>query len=176
MIELAIASAQIALDLDDADSWSHQAMGCVCIKLGQMQLAGQHLDRAYQLNPNDVNIAGDRASWLLFAGRPEEAIRLLDAAMQRDPHPPTWIWKGRGGVLYHLKRYEEAIAACMKGARQPHWMPALLAAAYAQLGQSEDARMAIAAVLKLKPDCVLDTFCGGPPSNATAGRSETGSR
>ena len=157
-IELAIDSAQKALDLDDGDSWSHQAMGYACMRSGQMQLAGQHFDRAYQLNPNDVNIAGDRANWLLFAGRPEEAIQLLDAAMQRDPYPPTWMWEVRGYVLYHLKRYEEAIAAALKGGSKPYWMPGLLAAAYAQLGQSEDARKAIATLLKLKPDCVLDTF------------------
>jgi TolB-like protein len=158
MIELAITSAQIALDLDDADGWSHQAMGCACMKLGQMQLAGQHFDRAYQLNPNDVNIAGDRANWLLFAGRPEEAIRLLDAAMQRDPYPPTWIWEVRGGVLYQLKRYEEAIAAYLKAGPHPWWMPGLLATAYAQLGQTENARKAVATMRKLKPDCVLGTF------------------
>lgn len=158
MIELAISSAQKALDLNDADSWSHQAMGCACMKLGQIQLAGQHFDRAYQLNPNDVNIVGDRANWLMYVGRPEEAIRLLDAAMQRDPYPPTWIWEVRGEVLYQLKRYEAAVAAYLKAGPQPFWMPGLLAAAYAQLGQSEDARKAIAAMLQLKSDCVVGTF------------------
>ena len=158
MIELAIASAQKALELNEADGWSHQAMGYACMRSGQMQLAGQHLDRAHQLNPNDVNIAGDRANWLNYVGRSEEAIRLLDATMQRDPYPPTWIWEVRGGVLYQLKRYEEAIAAYLKAGPQPYWMPGLLAAAYAQLGQSENARKAVATMLKLKPDCVLGTF------------------
>jgi TolB-like protein len=158
MIELALATAQKALDLDDADGWSHQAMGYACMRSGQMQLAGQHLDRAHQLNPNDVNIAGDRANWLMFTGRPEEAIRLLDAALHRDPYPPTWIWEVRAYVLYHLKRYEEAIAACLNGDPQPYWMPGLLAAAYAQLGRSEDTRKAVAAMLKFKPDCTLHTF------------------
>ena len=158
IIELAIASAQKALDLDEADGWSHQAMGYACMRSGQMQLAGQHYDRAYQLNPNDVNIAGDRANWLMFVGRQEEAIQLLDAAMQRDPYPPTWIWEVRGGVLYQLKRHEEAIAAYLKAGPHPWWMPGLLAAAYAQLGQPEEARKAIAAILQSKPDCVLGTF------------------
>jgi TolB-like protein/tetratricopeptide (TPR) repeat protein len=158
LIELAIASAQKALDLDDADGWSHEAMGYACMRSGQFQLAGEHHDRAYQLNPNDVNIATDRANWLNYKDRSEEAIRLLDAAMQRDPYPPAWIWEVRGSVLYQLKRYEEAIAAYLKAGPQPYWMPGLLAAAYAQLGQSENARKAVAAMLKIKPDCVLGTF------------------
>ena len=158
MIELAVATAQKALDLDDADGWSHQAMGYACMRSGQMQLAGQHLDRAYQLNPNDVNIAADRANWLAFVGRPEEAIRLLDTAMERDPFPPTWIWEVRGAALYNLRRYEDAIAAYLKQGPQPYWIHGLLAAAYAQLGQSENARKAIAAMLQFKPDCVLGTF------------------
>ena len=133
-------------------------MGYACMRSGQMKLAGQHLDRAHQLNPNDVNIAGDRANWLMFSGRSEEAIRLLDAALHRDPYPPSWMWEVRCYVLYHLKRYEEAIAACLKGNPEPYWMPGLLAAAYAQLGQGDDARQAIATMLKLKPDCTLDTF------------------
>ena len=158
LIELAIASARKALDLDDADAWSHQAMGYACMRSGQFQLAGQHYDRAYQLNPNEVNIATDRANWLTFADRLEEAIRLLDTALQRDPYPPAWFWEVRGYVLYHLRRYEDAVAAYLKAGPQPYWIPGLLAAAYAQLGQAENAREAVAATLKLKPDCVLGTF------------------
>jgi TolB-like protein len=109
LIELAIASAQKALDRDDADAWSHEAMGYACMRSGQFQLGGQHYDRAYQLNPNEVNIATDRANWLGFAGRLEEAIRLLDTALQRDPYPPAWFWEARGYVLYHLRRYEEPL-------------------------------------------------------------------
>ena len=37
-------------------------------------------------------------------------------------------------------------------------VPGLLAAAYAQLGQREDARKATAAMLQLKPDCAISTF------------------
>ena len=158
LIEQAIACARKALDLDDADSWSHQAMGYACMRSGQMQLAGQHFDRAYELNPNDVSIAVDRANWLAFTGRLDEALRLLDAATKRDPYPPAMTWEVRGYILYQLKRYEEAISAALKGGSQPYWIPSLLAAAHAQLGQTEDARQAIAATLELKPDCSLGTF------------------
>jgi TolB-like protein len=151
-------SAQRALELDDTDAWSHQAMGYACFGRGQSQLAGLHFDRAFSLNPNDVNIAADRANWLNNVGRSEEALHCLDLAMQRDPHPPHWAWEIRGSVLYQLRRYDQAIAAFLKAGEEPYWMLAHLAAAYAQNGQLENARNELARLRKIKPDVTLDTF------------------
>ena len=74
------------------------------------------------------------------------------------PFPPGWVWEVRGGVLYQLKRYDEAIAAYLKAGENPFWMPALLAAAYAQTGQLENARRALAKLREIRPDVTLDTF------------------
>src|SRR5262245_869465 len=129
IIDTAVRSAQRALELDDTDAWAHQAIGYARLGQRQLQLAGLHYDRAYSLNPNDVNIAADRANWIDFAGWPEEALQCLDLAMQRDPFPPAWAWEVRGSVLYQLKRYDEAIAAYLRVGEHPFWVPALLAAA-----------------------------------------------
>ena len=158
IINAAVRSAQRALELDDTDAWAHQAMAYARLRQRQLQLAGLHYDRAFALNPNDVNIAADRANWLNFAGRSEEALQCLDLAMQRDPFPPTWVWEIRGFVFYQLKRYEEAIAAYLKGGENPYWMLALLAAAYAQAGQFENARRELVRLREIKPDVTLDTF------------------
>ena len=56
----------------------------------KFDLAGVHSGRAVGLNPNDVMIAGHRANWLVRVGRLDEALQSLDAAMRRDPYPPTW--------------------------------------------------------------------------------------
>lgn len=158
MIDKALACARRALELDDADAWSHQAMGYASLRRRQFQLAGLHFDRAFNLNPNDVNIAADRANWLMFAGRLDEALKTLDDALERDPYPPAWMWEVRGGVLYQLKRYDESINAYLKVGAHPYWMPGLLAAAYAQSGQLDNARSEIDALLKSKPDATLSTF------------------
>jgi TolB-like protein/DNA-binding SARP family transcriptional activator len=150
-LENGFADAQHALALGDADAWSHQAMGFALMWRGQLDLAGAHFDRAISLNPNDVSIACDRANFLLCADRLDEALRSLDAALQRDPFPPMWAWEVRGSILYGLKRYEEAIAAYRKVDTGYFWMPAFLAACYAQAGQVEDAKQALAEFLKIKP-------------------------
>jgi tetratricopeptide (TPR) repeat protein len=156
MIDEAVRSARRALELDDTDAWSHQAMGYARLKQRQFQLAGLHLDRAFSLNPNDVNTAADRANWLDIVGRSEEALQCLDLAMERDPHPANWVWEVRGSVLYQLKRYDEAIVAYLKAGEEPYWIPALLAAACAQAGQLENARRELARLRKIKPDVTLD--------------------
>jgi Flp pilus assembly protein TadD len=157
-IEQALACARQALDLDDTDAWSHEAMGYAHLRRRELQLAGLHFDRAFSLNPNDTSIAGDRANWLMYAGRLDEALQCLDVALQRDPYPPTWVWEVRGSVLYDLRRYDEAIAAYLKVGTNPFWMPALLAAAYAQAGQLDNARRELANLFKIKPDVTIDTF------------------
>jgi TolB-like protein len=158
VLDEALACARRALELDDADAWSHEAMGYACLRRRQFQLAGLHFDRALSLNPNDVNIAADRANWLLFAGRLDEALKCLDDALQRDPYPPTWIWEVRGSVLYQLKRYDEAINAYLKVGAEHYWMPGLLASAYAQSGQLSNAQAEIATLLKRKPGVTVKTF------------------
>jgi tetratricopeptide (TPR) repeat protein len=140
-LKQAIAAADRALALDDNDAWAHQAMGYVNLRQGRLDLAGLHFDRALSLNRNDVNIAGDRANWLMYAGRLDEALQGLDAALQRDPYPPIWMWEVRGLILFHLRRYDEAIAALQRQTRGgPPWTSALLAATYAQAGRLDEAR------------------------------------
>jgi adenylate cyclase len=137
---------------------AHQAMGLVALRRRQWDLAGEHYERAIGLNPNDVHIAGDQAQWLLFVGRLDEALRCLNSAVQRDPYPPTWIWEVRGHILYHLKRYDEAIVALRSVRAEPFWMPKFLAAAYAQAGQLENARREAAKFLEAGPGASLSAF------------------
>jgi Flp pilus assembly protein TadD len=44
-------------------------MGWIAMRRRQLDLAGQHLDRAVGLNPNDVSLAVDRANWLMYVNR-----------------------------------------------------------------------------------------------------------
>jgi adenylate cyclase len=154
-LDEAAAHARKAVALDENDPYAHSSMAVVALRQRQFERAGQHLKRATDLNPNDVNITIDQANWLMYVGRLEEAIHCLDMAQLRDPYPPTWIWEVRGITLYFLKRYREAIAA-LKNVRTNHfWMPMFLAAAYAQLDQMDDARHELAIFLKLRPNASL---------------------
>jgi TolB-like protein/Tfp pilus assembly protein PilF len=154
-LDEASTSALRALALNENDAWSHSAMGLVALRRRQLDLAGQHFDRAFVLNPNDVNTAGDRAQWLLFVGRLDEALSCIELALRRDPYPPTWAGEVHGHILYHLKRYDEAIVALRSVHAQVFWVPCFLAAAYAQAGRRDDAGRELANLQYLKPGASL---------------------
>jgi tetratricopeptide (TPR) repeat protein len=126
------ACARTALSLDDHDAASHEAMGYVCQHQRKFDLAEMHFNRAMSLNPNDVCIAVDRANWLVRVDKPAEALQGLEAAMQRDPSSPTWLWEIRYNTFTRsvTTRPSPRSATCRRGitditltSRRPTRMP-----------------------------------------------------
>ena len=163
ILDAALASAQRALTLDESDATAHHAMGLVAIRLRQFSPAGQHFDRAISLNPNDVSIACERANWLTYMGRFDEALSILESAQQRDPYPPNWVAEIRGQALFGLKRFDEAIAAFRSVRPQHRWIPSWLASAYAHKGEMENAHRELAIYRKSRPEATLSYLAGKPP-------------
>jgi adenylate cyclase len=126
-------------------------MGYVYVETGRLDLAGPHFERAITLNPNDTGIVAERANWLMYSGRLDEALQCLEVAMRRDPHPPNWVWGVRGMVLFHLQRYEDAIAGLLHWNDPRSWPSMQLAAAYAQAGRIDQARREVARILENEP-------------------------
>jgi TolB-like protein/Tfp pilus assembly protein PilF len=154
-LDAAVTNAQMALALDENDPWAHTALGYVVTRRREFDLAKQHFDRALALNPYDTWAAGIYAHWLMGLGRLEEALAVLDATLQRDPYPMAGMWDMRGYVLYHLKRYEEAIVAFRHMHARPFWMLGMLAAAYGQAGQLKNAHRELKAFLEARPGSTL---------------------
>jgi tetratricopeptide (TPR) repeat protein len=163
LLQRAETSARTALSLDDSHAWSHEAMGYVLCHQRKFDQAGVHYQRATSLNPNDVSIAADHANWLARIGRANEALRVLDAAMRRDPFPPTWFWEIRFTALFQLKRYPEAIAALGNMSNFHPLHHAYFAAALAHAGRLDEARAELAKLLKAKPDASIAFVAGAEP-------------
>ena len=154
-------SARTALALDRSDGVCHQSMGLVLTHMRQHSDAGVHFEQARSLNPLDVNIAGDYASWLNYGGRAETALNVLETALQRDPLPPIWFWEVKGSSLFLLGRYAEAVGSYQKAGDQ-FFIHAFLAAAYAHLGETQKARAEVEKALTRKHDLTLRLFLGFP--------------
>ena len=77
--------------LDDNDALCHHAMAYVALRRCEYDLAGHHHERAPPSIPNDPEIMAQRANWLMHVGRLDEALAALDASLERDPFPPTWV-------------------------------------------------------------------------------------
>jgi adenylate cyclase len=156
-LDAALVSARKALALNENDALCHHAMAYVALRRCEYELAGHHHERAIALNPNDTELMAQRANWLMHVGRLEEALAVLDASLERDPFPPTWYWDIRGYILYHLRRYREAILAfrSVQAEPEPFWIAGMLAAAYGQLGQLDEAHQELNRYLAARPRATL---------------------
>jgi adenylate cyclase len=163
LLRRAQACAELALSLDTHDAWSHLAVGYVAMQQGKFDLAGVHLERAVALNPNDVLIAADHAEYLVRTGRLDEALQRLDAAMKRDPFPASWIWEVRFFALFHLKRYNEAVAALSNMANLHDWHHAFFAAAYAHANRMDDAHAAVVRYLEATSNASIALVAASEP-------------
>lgn len=153
-LQSALRSARTALLLDRNDGICNQSMGLVLVHMRRHEDAGLHFQQARTLNPHDVNIAGEYASWLNYGGQPQQSLAVLERAILLDPLPPVWFWEVKGSALFLLGRYDDAIDAYRKAGDQ-FFIHAFLAAAYAHLGEMEKAHVAVEATLRLQPDLSL---------------------
>src|SRR6266849_9028818 len=92
-------------------------------------------ERAIALDPNNADSYAVQAEVLNEAGRPEEALRMVEQAMRLNPrHPPWYLWE-LGRAYRMTGRYAEAVAALKEViSRSPNLLTAhlFLAASYVQ--------------------------------------------
>lgn len=144
--------ADLALELDANDAVSQWAKALSLFWRGHIDRARTYFERAMALNPGDIQIRGDYANWLRMCGQPARALEIVDRLLAQGPYVPEWFTYVRGAVLFDLGRYAEA--AELLSVAPPHYLNALLygAAAQAHLGNSAQAKKAIAALLQSRAD------------------------
>jgi adenylate cyclase len=99
----------------------------------------------------------------LYLGKPEQALDWFAKADRMGPRDPgRWTWlDGRGHAFILLEREEDAVRALINALdANPRNVPshAFLAAAYALLGRTEQARAALAAYLERRPGERISSF------------------
>lgn len=146
---LKMASTAIAMDPDNGRC--HWLLGLVHAYCGNFEGEQQHTLRALALNPNDANALFGSGTILAAQGRYEEGIDRMREAMRLNPYHPEWYWVSLGNIFYFAHRYEDALEAYKHRTDPGYWLMARLAACYAQLGRMEEAGVAAAQVIRLKP-------------------------
>ncbi|MFD1988341.1 adenylate/guanylate cyclase domain-containing protein [Mesorhizobium newzealandense] len=154
---------QRALELDNGDPTVHHANGIIMLWARRHERAGMHFDRAMSLNPVDSQVRADRAHWLRFAGRLDEALTAIENELAKSPYSPAWFWRLRGGILLDLRRYDEAVESLERLLQKDHSAWLMLAAAYAHLGQQSLAVQAVNAAREIRPDITLQELIGFLP-------------
>jgi len=165
-IEKAIRLAQKAIALDDTHPSPHGLLSFLYSIKKEHAKALAEGERAVALDPNGADVYAWYALSLTFAGRPEEAIPLLQKAIRLNPFGPTWYFFNLGNALGNTGRYEEAVSAHKKALqRSPDNLLAhvFLAATYSGMGHEKEARAEAAEVLRINPNFSVDYFAKALP-------------
>lgn len=156
--ELSRELAHKALQLDESDPLPHIAMALGAMWQREHGRSIAEIERAIALEPNSAMAFSVYASALHYAGRSEEALDKIEAAMRLDPHYPDLWLHFLGQIYFMLERYEDAATALQ---RRLIRMPdsdisrVLLAACYGHLGQIDRAEIEWSRVLQVNPDYSL---------------------
>lgn len=135
-LDTALSYARRAAELDPTDARGFGELGFVHLYRKEHDAALGAYKRALKLNPNDADLLSDYADALAHSGQNEEAIQLLQRAMRLNPFfPDQYLWH-LGGAYYNLKEYDAVIEAVGK-MNNPTEGQRMLAASYAQLGQTD---------------------------------------
>src|SRR5262245_15699459 len=124
-LERALALAQRAATLDDSLPWTHAFLSGVYVQKQQYDQALAEGERAIAFDPNNADSYAWQAEALNFAGRPAEALRMVEQAMRLNPRYPAWYLVEVGWAYRWMGRYAEAIATLKETiSRNPNFITA----------------------------------------------------
>jgi adenylate cyclase len=148
--------ARRAIQLDPKLPEAHAILALVLRWKRQHEASLIEIERAIALNPNYMDWQFGAA--LILAGHSRRAVEVLGAQMRLDPFYPPVASAMLGSAHYMLKEYAQALPAlrdCVSRAPDLRAGHVGLAVTYAQLGQMENARAAVAEVLRVQPDYTI---------------------
>ena len=157
---------QKALALDDSLAEVHGLCGFLYLYLRDYEQATAEGERAVALHPNGAEVSAMLAVILTYAGRPEEALRLIHKAKRLSPYHPGWYLWIQGVICRLLGQYEESVAALRAAIeRDPNtWESRVaLAVTYSLLGRDGEARAELAAALAIEPTLSLESLARANP-------------
>ena len=150
---------EVALGLDQNDSDVHRILAALWVIRDDLGKSAFHQQRALALNPNDDLIVVQQGEILTWLGQAEEGIEWIRKAMKLNPYHPERFWFHLARAQFAARRYAEAIESLRRLSAPDTLQQALLAACYAQLGNSADAAAQVAEVLKRVPGFTVREHC-----------------
>jgi adenylate cyclase len=156
--EEALIAARRAVDLAPANPVVRFAMARAAYIMGDLDLFYAEASNALTLSPHDPLLLGNLGNWLAFSGRWEEGVALVKKAIALNPKGyPRW-WHAAIGKNYYRKGALREALAEFKNMNLPDWWwnQVELAYTYGQLGDLENARLAVKRLTELYPGFDLE--------------------
>lgn len=154
-VNRAIELCQRAIAMDSSLAQAHMRLGYIYAAMIRQHDEGiAEGEKALALAPNSADIVNGHAMILTYAGRLNEAIPLYREALRLNPKPPNNYHRHFAVALREAGQYNEAIAQLKKAIEQePNDLLAylVLTTVYSYTGHQEEARSAVAEVLRIRP-------------------------
>jgi adenylate cyclase len=157
-----------ALDRDANQSTAHALMGLLRRFENRHSESRVELEIAIALDPNNTLAVRQMGQTLMFLGQPETAIPYLEKAIRLSPRDPNLYtaYFVLGTCYLFLGHTEEGIEFLRKAwaeNRQIWYLPFSLAAGLGLRGDIDEAKVALAASLRLKPEMNSVAQCRAVP-------------
>jgi len=163
-------SLKQAIECNEKSLKLDPTLACATANKGQLYLVQGKTDEAIALGKKAIAMAPNLginyallSSTMLYAGRFEESIALRMKALRLNPFYPAFYLLNYGNALVMAKRYEEALDVYKKlldRAQQGEFPPFLahlgLCAAYAEIGNEEEAKIHVLKILKINSNFSLE--------------------
>jgi adenylate cyclase len=144
-----------ALELDPEEPVAHMTLGHLLAMRGEREAAVASSRRSLELAPGDASLRLLFGTLLIHVNRNEEAIPVLKNLTRLDP-AQRYMHLFQVALCYkRLGRVDEAIAKhreCLAASPDFFGAHMQLTAIHAQLGEMNQARTALAEVMRLRPD------------------------
>ena len=148
----AVAHAEKALELDPANYSAHYVRGAVHLAAGELDMAIARFERALALNSSATNVMMGLSTPLIYKGRVDEGVALIEHAMAIDPHHADWYHWFHAWGLFEQGDCEAALAAMQRIGKMPNEARRTLAVIHVCLGRTPEAQAAIALFMSERPD------------------------
>ena len=155
---MGVAYADKALALAPDYYAAHIARGDMHDRAGEHELAINRYQHAAKLNPSSADAMVLSSEPLLFLGREDEAIAVLQRAIAINPIPPGWYYKSMSFALWAKGECEEAAKWSRKRARLNPSDLRHLMVAQACSGDLEGARNTSAQHVRTVPGYTVQTY------------------
>jgi serine/threonine-protein kinase len=152
-LDRALTAAQRATACGPANHLAHFSLASALFFRRDLQSFSIAADRAITLNPMDATTTTFLGTFIAYSGDWERGCALAEKGMDLNPNHPGWFRFTSYFKEYFKRDYRAALDVVLK-MNMPgyYFINAALAAAYGQLGEFENARLALRELLKQVPN------------------------
>lgn len=157
---------QKALAMNGSLAEARSMLGVLYTWSGRYDEGIVEAERGVELDPNSGRANYNLMLVLKWAGKPKEAIPVIQKALRLEPIPPDNYVQQLALVYLQAGDCKEAIAACDKGLkRDPDHLVSriIMAAVYGSCGREKEARKEATEVLRINPKFNVESYMRNIP-------------